>query len=74
MQMDIGGVQPSIKVPHLLSILIPKPSLDLLKSFDEQMYSILNKMEINYHQICALEKLRNALLPKLMNGEISVAV
>lgn len=70
--LDIGSVQPSIKVPHLLSIKIMIPPADKLKSFDMQVERYLEKMLMNYKQIRTLEKLRNTLLPKLMSGEVRV--
>jgi type I restriction enzyme, S subunit len=73
-QMDIGGVQPSIKVPHLLSIPIIVPPKEYQNRFDEQMYNIVLKMERNIFQIYTLKKLRNTLLPKLMSGEVRVAI
>lgn len=71
-QMDIGGVQPSLKVPHILSIKLPIPSIDLQNKFDNHMLGIVSKMEINYKQINTLTQTRETLLPKLMNGEITV--
>lgn len=72
MQMDIGGVQPSIKVPHLLSLTIPISSNDLQSKYDSQLLQFTMKMECNYKQIRSLEKLRETLLPKLMSGEVRV--
>ncbi|PIP39968.1 restriction endonuclease subunit S [Candidatus Desantisbacteria bacterium CG_4_9_14_3_um_filter_40_11] len=74
MQMDIGEVQPSIKVPHLLSMLIPIPPKNIQDEFDNQLKYFVNKMEYNYNQIHTLEKLRDTLLPKLMSGEIKVEI
>lgn len=72
MNLDIGGVQPSIKVPHLLSIIIPIPEIEIQKEFDTQITEFVKKMETNYLQIQTLEKLRDTLLPKLISGEIRV--
>lgn len=74
MQLDIGGVQPSIKVPHLLSIEIVKPDKEILDKFDNQIIQYVNKMELNYKQIKTLEKMRDTLLPKLMSGEARVKI
>ncbi|HPY14186.1 MAG TPA: restriction endonuclease subunit S [bacterium] len=71
-QLDIGGVQPSIKVPHLLSMLIPVPPKEIQNKFDDQVKCFVEKMENNYKQIRTLEKLRDNLLPKLMSGEVRV--
>jgi len=71
--LDIGGVQPSIKVPHLLSLEVPIPSVRLQNEFDTEIVEFMSKMEINYSQICTLKQLRDTLLPKLISGEIRIA-
>jgi len=70
--LDIGGVQPSIKVPHLLSLAIPIPPSNLQRVFENQLIDFVSKMEINYQQIQTLECLRDMLLPKLISGDIRV--
>jgi len=71
--LDIGGVQPSIKVPHLLSLDILIPPTELQQAFDSQIIDFVHKMEINYKEIQTLESLRDTLLPKLMSGEVRIA-
>jgi len=71
-QLDIGGVQPSIKVPHLLSLIIPIPPTEKQKYFDNYLSQFVSKLEINYHQINTLETLRDELIPKLMSGKAKV--
>jgi len=71
-ELDIGSVQPSIKVPHLLSLKIKIPSKDKMDNFSTIVKSQLSKMVVNYHQIQTLEKLRDNLLPKLISGEVRV--
>lgn len=70
LQLDIGGVQPSIKVPHLLSIPILIPPNEIEQQFVNSITPMIKKMENNYLEISTLEKLRDTLLPKLMSGEI----
>lgn len=70
--LDIGGVQPSIKVPHLLGLKIKLPPKDLLNEFNESVGIYFNKIAINQTQIRTLTALRDALLPKLMSGEVRV--
>ncbi len=72
-ELDIGSVQPSIKVPHLLSIMIKIPPLELLDNYDEQAKRFVSKITNNQIQIQTLEKLRDNLLPKLMSGEVRVS-
>ena len=72
MQLDIGGVQPSIKVPHLLSIAIPNPDKATQAKFDNHIIKYVDKMELNYNQIKTLKSMRDTLLPKLMSWEVRV--
>ena len=73
-ELDIGSVQPSIKVPHLLSLKIKIPSKDKIHNFSVIVKSYLEKMIVNYQQIQTLEKLRDNLLPKLMSGDVRVMI
>lgn len=70
--LDIGGVQPSIKVPHLLGLTIKLPPNDLLNKFNESVEICFNKIAINQTQIRTLTALRDNLLPKLMSGEVTI--
>ena len=71
-ELDIGSVQPSIKVPHLLSLQYVKPDRDSLRKFNDFSKELVNKMISNFMQIQTLQKLRDTLLPKLISGEIRV--
>ncbi|WP_231365110.1 restriction endonuclease subunit S [Treponema bryantii] len=67
---DIGSVQPSIKVTHIIKHLIYIPTNDELSKFDSFAKSITEEI---YNNVCENERLisiRDTLLPKLMNGEI----
>ena len=69
---DIGSVQPSIKVTHIIKHLIYIPTNDELANFDSFAKSITEQI---YNNVCENERLisfRDTLLPKLMNGEIEV--
>ncbi|MDD2686958.1 MAG: restriction endonuclease subunit S [Bacteroidales bacterium] len=70
--LDIGGVQPSIKVPHLLGLIIKYPPYELLRKYDESVEIYFNKIAKNQTQIRTLTALRDTLLPKLMSGEVRV--
>jgi type I restriction enzyme S subunit len=48
------------------------PSSEELLKMDEQISPIFEKLEINSKQIKSLEKMRDTLLPKLLNGEVRV--
>ena len=69
--LDIGGVQPSIKVPHLLGLIIKYPPYELLRKYDESVEIYFNKIAKNQTQIGTLTALRDTLLPKLMSGEVT---
>lgn len=73
-ELDIGSVQPSIKVTHLVKIDFIKPDEEILKKFDEQMIDISNKVIVNSQQIQTLENLRDTFLPKLLSGEVRVEI
>lgn len=69
---DIGSVQPSIKVTHIIKHLIYIPTNDELSKFDSFVKSITEQI---YNNVCENERLislRDTLLPKLMIGEIDV--
>jgi len=71
-ELDIGSVQPSIKVPHLLSLSVKIPPSEKLELFDGQIKRMVDKLVVNTEQIQTLEKLRDTLLPKLMSGEVRI--
>lgn len=71
-ELDIGSVQPSIKVPHLLSLSVKIPMTEKLEKFDTQVEDWVRKILANTKQIQTLENLRDTLLPKLMSGEVRI--
>lgn len=71
-ELDIGSVQPSIKVPHLLSLSVKIPMTEKLEKFDTQVEDWVRKILANTKQIQTLQNLRDTLLPKLMSGEVRV--
>lgn len=70
--LDIGSVQPSIKVPHLLRMPIVIPSSYILNEYDMLMINLLEKENNNLKQIKTLTQQRDSLLPKLMSGEVKI--
>jgi type I restriction enzyme S subunit len=55
-----------------MTIILPPKKL--LLQFDAKILSAFKKIRINQLQIRTLESLRDTLLPKLMSGEVRVAV
>lgn len=47
LNLDIGAVQPSIKVPHLLNFIIDVPELKIQKKISQILYNIDQKIELN---------------------------
>lgn len=70
---DIGSVQPSIKVTHIAKHPILVPDKNKLKEFHGIAEAITNKIYINSQENTRFSALRDALLPKLMSGEIDVS-
>ena len=67
-----GAVQPKINQQNLNSIKFPKPPLDLIQRFQVTLEAHFKKQKNNQSQIYTMENLRDTLLPKLMNGNVSV--
>ena len=67
---DIGSVQPSIKVTHIIKHLIYIPTNDELSKFDSFAKCITEQIYNNFCENERLISIRDTLLPKLMNGEI----
>lgn len=71
---DIGSVQPSIKITHIIKYKIIKPILEIENRFSELARRITNFAYNNTKENEALSQIRNTLLPKLMSGEIRVPI
>lgn len=71
---NIGSVQPSIKVTHIIKqkLLIPQESI--LNNFDDLLKNITEKIFVNNQQTQTLTTIRETLLPKLMSGEVRVSI
>ena len=72
LNLDIGGVQPSIKLPHLLDLTLKLPPQSLIDDYHNLVKENYNKISTNQSQIRTLTQLRDTLLPKLMSGEVSL--
>lgn len=70
---NIGSVQPSIKVTHIIKHAIYVPGEQQMLSFDTLARSISNRIFGNCKENENLTQLRDTLLPKLMSGEIDVS-
>jgi type I restriction enzyme S subunit len=69
-----GSTFEEISKSNFKALAISAPPKSRLKEFDVVIAPIFEKIRTNQKQIRTLEKLRDTLLPKLMSGEVRVAV
>ena len=70
---NIGSVQPSIKVTHIIKHSIYVASKEDIEIFDSIARDITKKIFANCQENEALKQMRDTLLPKLMSGELDVS-
>lgn len=71
-QQGSGSVFTNLKTDILKDYLVPLPTENMLKDFDNINKPIFVKILYNSKQIQTLSRLRDTLLPKLMSGEVKV--
>lgn len=67
-----SGSHQRINPQDIFNLTLQKPSQNIIDSFYEITQPYLNKISNNEIQITTLINLRNTLLPKLINGEVTV--
>jgi type I restriction enzyme S subunit len=67
-----GSVFDTITTTTFKEIKVILPTETEILRFEQSVSPYFKKMFLNKSQICTLEKLRDALLPKLMSGEVRV--
>lgn len=70
---NIGSVQPSIKVTHIIKQSIYVAPQTEIETFDTIARGITEQIFSNCQENERLAAIRDTLLPKLMNGEIDVS-
>ena len=70
--LSTGSARDNISQDTIKNILLPIPTRNILKLFDEKIGSIYQTIVNSYQQIDSLTKQRDELLPLLMNGQVSV--
>ena len=70
--LNANSAQPGINQSKLKTLKILTPMFNYVEMFDVIIKSLLNKLFENCIENNALHKTRDALLPKLMSGEIRV--
>lgn len=69
-----GAVQPKINQEALKNIEFPIPPIEKTNEFITVTNEFWNRIKSNTQQIRTLTQLRDTLLPKLMSGEVRVAI
>ena len=69
---NIGSVQPSIKVTHIIKHDILVPNENLISIFDAIVKNIVSCIVEKDREANILTEIRDALLPKLLSGEIEL--
>jgi len=70
LSLDIGGVQPSVKVPHLLNLEFLLPPLPEQKAIAEVLSSLDDKIDLLHRQNKTLEDMAQALFRKWFVDEV----
>jgi type I restriction enzyme S subunit len=68
-----GAVQPKINQANLKSLAVVVPTAEEMDEFNASISPIFARIRENIDENQRLAELRNALLPRLMSGELSVA-
>lgn len=67
-----GSAQQNLSKGIVESMHVIKPSPDILKTFDSNVFSIFSKWIENLQESRTLAQLRDTLLPKLLSGELAL--
>ena len=72
LSMNNGSAVPSMTTEILSKIRLVIPSKNIFDNFESLVAPIFDKISSCNKEICKLSHLRDALLPKLMSGELSI--
>jgi type I restriction enzyme S subunit len=67
-----GSAQQNLSQKIIANFTVCQPSCEILKKFDKLVEPLFEKWISNLHQSRTLAQIRDAMLPKLMSGELSV--
>ena len=70
--LNANSAQPGLNQTTMKSFEILLPNSELIEMFSQTIMPLIDKIFFNGNQIRILEKLRDTLLPKLMNGEVCI--
>ena len=72
--ISIGSTQAALTISGLRQIELKIPPQNIINQLNDDLESIYQKLEFNQKQIRTLEKMRDSLLPKLLNNTIKLSV
>jgi type I restriction enzyme S subunit len=72
--MNVGSAVPSMTTEVLNNLPIDIPPTNILEQFEDALAPVYRKLKSNTTQIRTLTAMRDALLPKLMSGEVRVEI
>lgn len=67
-----SSIATAVNSKTIKEIELTIPNIAVLNNFSDRVVPLFNKLRSNTHQIHTLTRLRDALLPKLMSGELRV--
>ena len=70
--LNSNSAQPGINQIGVKSLSILLPTSDVILSFDKSVYQLMHRLFINCMESKHLSTIRDTLLPRLVNGELSV--
>ena len=70
--LSSGSARDNISQDTIKNTPLPIPQYDVLRNYSDIVNPIVNKIIANQHELELLTKLRDSLLPLLMNGQVSV--
>ena len=70
---NAGSAVPTLNRNHVHNLPVVMPPKPIVEAFDAQVILLMNQQKANDDQSRTLAAIRDALLPKLLSGEIRVA-
>jgi type I restriction enzyme, S subunit len=70
---NAGSAVPTLNRNHVHNLMVAIPPMRLVEAFDSEVMPLLKRQRANDDESETLSALRDALLPKLLSGEISIA-
>lgn len=72
-EVTVGAVQAKLPIKNIQNMNVLKPPVKIINEFEELIRPFSSEIQKNLYENENLSKLRDILLPKLMNGEIDLS-